>query len=392
MNAPDLSAIAPHCPPPPLRKIIHVDMDAFYASVEQRDRPELRGKPVAVGGLPEQRGAVAAASYEARQFGVHSATPSRIAIQKCPHLIFVKPRFAVYRQVSEQIRAIFQRYTDWVEPLSLDEAYLDVTLNKIHQPSATRIAEEIRQAILGETQLTASAGVSVNKFLAKMASGMNKPNGLTLIRPEEAEAFLADLAIERFYGVGVATTAKMHQLGIHTGADLKQWSEAALLEAFGKVGPFYYRIVRGQDDRPVNPNRIRKSVGVETSFLEDLGDRPSLLTALYALATELQHRLGEAQTQGRTLTLKVKYADYRQVTRSRTALTPFADLPTLIHQAEALLDLIEMEAQKVRLLGLSMSNLGQPPLNPATPDPVYRQLTLPLEGVGALDAETGFLG
>lgn len=385
MDVSDLAAIAPHRPPPPQRKIIHVDMDAFYASVEQRDRPELRGKPVAVGGLPEQRGAVAAASYEARQFGVHSATPSRLALQKCPHLIFVKPRFAVYRQVSEQIRAIFQRYTDWVEPLSLDEAYLDVTDNKIHQPSATRVAEEIRQAIWAETQLTASAGVSVNKFLAKMASGVNKPNGLTLIRPEEAEAFVAALAIERFYGVGVATAAKMHQLGIHTGADLKQWSEAALLEAFGKVGQFYYRIVRGQDERPVNPNRIRKSVGIETSFLEDLGDRPSLWAALHSLATELQHRLQDAQTQGRTLTLKVKYADYHQVTRSRTAPMPFADLPTLLHQAESLLDLVEIDAQKVRLLGLSMSNLGQPSLNPATPAPSYRQLTLPLEGMDSLD-------
>lgn len=370
----------------PVRKIIHVDMDAFYASVEQRDRPELRGKPVAVGGRPEKRGAVAAASYEARQFGVHSALPSRTAIQKCPHLIFVKPRFEVYRQVSQQIRAIFQRYTDWVEPLALDEAYLDVTTNKLDHPSATRIAQAIKQDILEETHLTASAGISINKFLAKMACGLNKPNGLTLIRPEDAEAFLEGLAIEKFHGVGTATAAKMHKLGIFTGADLKQWSELDLVSAFGKVGRFYYRIVRGQDDRPVNPNRIRKSVGVETSFSEDLGDRPAVLAALQAIATELQERLDEKQTRGRTLTLKVKYADYRQITRSHTAPTPFTDIDTLLHHAETLLNTLDLDLsqQKIRLLGLSLSNLNTP--TAPTPNPQYIQLTLPFQGSGAFEA------
>jgi len=360
---------------PPTRKIIHVDMDAFYASVEQRDRPELRGKPVVVGGRPEQRGAVAAASYEARAFGVHSAMPSRTAIQKCPHLIFVKPRFDVYREVSAQIRDIFHRYTDLVEPLSLDEAYLDVTENKQGQPSATLIAQEIRQAIYEEVHLTASAGISINKFLAKMASGINKPNGQTLILPQEAESFVEALPIGRFYGVGEATAAKMHRLGIQTGADLKQWSEDALVEAFGKVGHFYYRIARGQDDRSVNPNRIRKSIGVETSFFEDLGDRPSILTALDDITQELKERLDAKHACGRTLTLKVKYADYHQITRSRTVAAPLRDLLTLRQLAQELLDTTEVNQKPVRLLGLTVSNLGDSSPT-STPSNDYIQLTL----------------
>jgi len=359
----------------PLRKIIHVDMDAFYASVEQRDRPELRGKPVVVGGRPEQRGAVAAASYEARAFGVHSAMPSRTAIQKCPHLIFVKPRFDIYREVSAQIREIFHRYTDLVEPLSLDEAYLDVTENKQGMPSATLIAQEIRQTIYEDLHLTASAGISINKFLAKMASGMNKPNGQTLIPPDQAEAFVEALPIERFYGVGEATAAKMHRLGIQTGADLKQWTEDALVDAFGKVGHFYYRIARGQDDRPVNPNRIRKSIGVETSFFEDLRDRPSILAALDKIAQELKKRLDAKHACGRTLTLKVKYADYHQITRSRTVSHPLRDLPTLRLLAEELLETTEVNQKPVRLLGLTVSNLGDSPTN-SSPSDHYIQLTL----------------
>lgn len=361
-----------------IRKIIHIDMDAFYASVEQRDRPALRGKPVAVGGRPEQRGAVAAASYEARAFGVHSAMPSRTAIQKCPHLIFVKPRFDVYREVSQQIRAIFHRYTDLVEPLSLDEAYLDVTENKQGKPSATLIAEEIRQAIYEDLHLTASAGISINKFLAKMASGMNKPNGLTLIRPEEAETFVETLPIARFYGVGEATAAKMHRLGIQTGADLKQWTEDALVEAFGKVGHFYYRIARGQDDRPVNPNRIRKSIGVETSFFNDLRDRPSILAALEKIAEELKERLDTKQAYGRTLTLKVKYADYHQITRSRTAPEILRDLSSIQQLAEELLEMTEVEQKEVRLLGLTVSNLGDAGVEKKGDRPLetYIQLTL----------------
>lgn len=362
-----------------MRKIIHIDMDAFYASVEQRDNPHLRGKPVVVGGRPEKRGAVAAASYEARKFGIHSAMPSRTAIQKCPHLIFVKPRFDVYRAVSEQIRAIFLDYTELVEPLALDEAYLDVTENKQGKPSATLIAQEIKAAIAQQTHLTASAGISINKFLAKMASGMNKPDGLTLIRPEQAAEFVAQLPIEKFYGVGEATAAKMHRLGIRTGADLKDWTEDALVEAFGKVGRFYYRIARGEDDRPVNPNRTRKSVGVETSFFEDLGDRPAILAALDSLAQQLQDRLNDKHTRGRTLTLKVKYAGYQQVTRSRTVPEPLTDRDAILGLAIELLALTEAGQQKVRLLGLSITNLesgGDRPQSSPNPAETYIQLTL----------------
>ncbi|MEP0959983.1 DNA polymerase IV [Leptolyngbya sp. FACHB-1515] len=289
-----------------VRKIIHVDMDAFYASVEQRDQPRYRGKPLVVGGSPSKRGAVAAASYESRQYGIHSAMPSRTAYQKCPSLIFVPPRFEVYRSISQQIRSIFLDYTDLVEPLSLDEAYLDVTENKLGLPSATWIAQEIKQRIFEETQLTASVGVSINKFLAKIASGMNKPNGLFVITPDQAATFIEQLPIARFYGVGQVTAAKMHKLGIHTGADLKQWNEVDLVKQFGKVGSFYYRIARAQDDRPVQPHRLRKSIGAENSFDPDLSDRARILTELEALAQTLMQRVDQQQTWGRTLTFKVK--------------------------------------------------------------------------------------
>ncbi len=340
-----------------VRKIIHIDMDAFYASVEQRDEPRYRGKPLVVGGSPSKRGAVAAASYEARQFGIHSAMPSRTAYQKCPHLIFAQPRFDVYRAISEQIRDIFYRYTDWVEPLALDEAYLDVTQNKPGIPSATLIAQEIKQCIQTETQLTASAGVSINKFLAKIASGLDKPNGLFLIPPQEAEAFIAQLPIEKFYGVGEVTAAKMHSLGIFTGADLKQWSQADLVGKFGKVGLFYYKIARAKDDRPVQPNRIRKSIGAENSYDPDLGDRAAMLTALEEVAQTLKQRLDAKQTSGRTLTLKVKYADYQQITRSRTLVEPIADLSIILTLAEELLTLTDIDHKQVRLVGLTLSNL-----------------------------------
>lgn len=356
----------------PVRKIIHIDMDAFFASVEQRDAPCYRGKPVVVGGLPEQRGAVAAASYEARQYGIHSAMPSRTAYQKCPHLIFIKPRFDVYRAVSEQIRTIFYRYTDWVEPLSLDEAYLDVTENKPGIPSATLIAKEIKQCIFAETHLTASAGVSINKFLAKVASGMNKPNGLCLIPPEEAEAFVEQLPIEKFYGVGQVTATKMRRLGIGTGADLKQWSEEDLVQRFGKVGRFYYKIARAQDDRPVQPNRVLKSVGAENSFAPDLSDRVSILTALKAIAETLKRRLDSKQACGRTLTLKVKYADYQQITRSKTLPGPICDLDQIFSLAQELLGMTEVEQKQVRLLGLAVSNLN------SEVEEDYLQLTLEL--------------
>jgi DNA polymerase-4 len=340
-----------------MRKILHIDMDAFYASVEQRDFPEYRGKPLVVGGRPEQRGAVAAASYEARQYGIHSAMPARIAQQRCQHLIFASPRFEVYKQVSGQIRAIFHRYTDLVEPLSLDEAYLDVTVNTCDQPSALVLARQIKADILATTELTASAGVSVNKFLAKMASGQNKPDGLTLILPEQAEAFVAALPIEKFHGIGRVTAAKMHALGIATGADLRQWAEADLVRHFGKVGRFYYRVAQGQDDRLVNPNRIRKSIGAERSFSTDLTTLAAMTTALERVTQEVVCRLGEQHRRGHTLTLKVKYANYRQITRSRTFVAAIgAESPLGTWAQELLVEHLEREIP-VRLLGLTLSNL-----------------------------------
>ncbi|MEL6247910.1 MAG: DNA polymerase IV [Cyanobacteria bacterium J06627_15] len=341
-----------------LRKILHVDMDAFYASIEQRDHPEYQGKPLAVGGQPDKRGAVAAASYEAREFGVHSALPSRIARQRCPSLIFVKPRFEVYKTVSQQIRAIFLDYTDLVEPLSLDEAYLDVTENKLAIPRAVAIAQDIKQRIQQTTELTASAGVSINKFLAKTASGMNKPDGLTVILPEQASDFVAQLPIEKFHGIGPATATKMKQLEIHRGEELRAWSEADLVARFGKVGRYYYRIARGQDDRPVNPNRIRKSIGSEHSFAEDLTSLTQMRKALVTLAEEVQTRLQKAQRVGYTLTLKVKYANYQQITRSRTVAYPLQTRSDLLPLAETLLTHHVDKGRQVRLLGLTVANLA----------------------------------
>lgn len=341
------------------RKIIHIDMDAFYAAVEQRDHPPYRGQPIVVGGRPEQRGAVAAASYEARQYGIHSAMPARIAAQRCPQLIFVKPRFDAYRAVSQQIRAIFRRYTDLVEPLSLDEAYLDVTENKLGLASATAIARQIKQEIFDQTQLTASAGVSINKFLAKIASDLDKPNGLHLIAPTQAKAFVEGLPIQKFHGIGPATARKMAALGIHTGADLKQWPEAELTQRFGKAGRFYYLVARAQDDRPVNPNRIRKSVGAEQSFAEDLRDLTQMREQLSAIAQTVKDRLDHHQRYGHTLTLKVKYASYQQMTRSCTLAEPFGDRALIYNTAERLLLLHLDRQQAVRLLGISISNLAQ---------------------------------
>jgi len=342
---------------PSVRKIIHIDMDAFYASVEQRDHAAYRGKPIVVGGRPEQRGAVAAASYEARKYGIRSAMPSRVAHQRCPHLIFVKPRFEVYREVSQQIREIFFQYTDLVEPLSLDEAYLDVTENKQGIASAVAIAREIKQAIRTETQLTASAGVSINKFLAKIASDLDKPDGLHLIQPQEAAAFVETLPIEKFYGIGAATAAKMNALGIHTGADLKTWTKDALVNRFGRIGHYYYRAARGQDDRPVNPNRIRKSVGAEKSFATDLTQLEDMQAALKAIATSVENRLKRHQRCGHTLTLKVKYADYQQITRSHTGTDLLKDAADIYSLASKLLIDHCDRQKKVRLLGITISNL-----------------------------------
>ncbi|SMD32534.1 DNA polymerase-4 [Reichenbachiella faecimaris] len=340
-----------------IRKIIHIDMDAFYASVEQRDNPELKGKPVAVGGS-RSRGVVAAASYEARKFGIRSAMPSVTAFRKCPDIIFVKPRFEVYKEVSQIIRNIFFEYTDLVEPLSLDEAYLDVTNNKIGLPSATLIAEEIRKKIFDSTALTCSAGISINKFLAKTASDINKPNGMKLIKPEEAMAFIETLKVKDFFGVGKVTAEKMKRMGIHTGLDLKNKSLGFMTKNFGKSGSFYYNISRGIDDRPVNPNRIRKSVSIENTYDNDLSDISHIETELEKLSESLETRLAKNKIQGKTINIKIKYADFEQVTRSKTSqywLSKSTDYQPL--WKEILLD--ERLVQKpIRLLGLGLSNLN----------------------------------
>ena len=337
------------------RKIIHVDMDAFFASVEQRDNPSLRGKPVVVGGRPEKRGAIAAASYEARKFGIRSAMPSRLAAKRCPNLIFVSPQMEKYKQVSAQIRDIFGRFTDLVEPVSLDEAYLDVSVNFCNQPSAMEIARQIKRCILEETELTASAGVSNNKFLAKMASGIDKPNGLFLIRPEDAQEFVQGLPIHKFHGIGKATSQKMHQLGIYTGADLGEWLESDLVEQFGKTGRYFFKIAQGIDDRLVNPNRIRKSVGAERSFDPDLNDESEMRSHLFKLAQQLEQRLIAADQQGHTLTLKIKYSNYQQITRSRTIADEFQSTGDIYKVAKDLFESHRDPRQEVRLLGIAVA-------------------------------------
>ena len=339
------------------RKIIHIDMDAFYASVEQRDNSDLKGKPVAVGGSSD-RGVVAAASYEARKYGVHSAMPSKIAIRKCPHLIFVRPRFDVYSEVSRQIREIFLEYTDMVEPLSLDEAYLDVTNNKKGIPSATLIAKEIKSRILEATQLTASAGISINKFLAKTASDINKPDGITLIPPQNAIKFIEQLPVEDFFGIGKVTAKKMHDLGLYTGADMKQWTEVQLIKKFGKAGKYYHKIVRGIDNRKVNPNRIRKSVGAENTFSEDVTTREQAEVRLFKIADTLMTRMKKSDTWGKTITLKVKFSDFKVITRSKTVgywINTNQELSALIDE---LLDELDFSHIAIRLLGLSVTNLN----------------------------------
>ncbi|WP_286744026.1 DNA polymerase IV [Roseivirga sp. UBA1976] len=340
-----------------LRKIIHVDMDAFFASVEQNDNPELRGKPVAVGGSRE-RGVVAAASYEARKFGVRSAMPSALAYRKCPEIIFVTPRFERYKEVSMQIRSIFESYTDLIEPLSLDEAFLDVTHNKKAMASATLIAKAIKQEIKAKTGLTASAGISINKFIAKIASDYHKPDGLTLVGPEKVTLFLEQLPIEKFFGVGKVTAQKMKNLGIVDGKSLKAWSKEALMANFGKSGAFYYNIVRGNDERPVNPNRIRKSLGAENTFDHDLKEPTDLKMALDSIILTVYNRLKKADKWGKTLTLKVKFSDFRQITRSQTYEKPLATLEDIAQHTFSILDNIDPADFEigVRLLGVTLSN------------------------------------
>jgi DNA polymerase IV len=342
--------------PLPPRKILHIDMDAFYASIEQRDNDGLRGEPVAVGGS-SARGVVAAASYEARRFGVRSAMPSIIAKRKCPDLIFVKPRFEVYKQVSREIRAIFARYTPLIEPLSLDEAYLDVTENLKGMASATGIAKEIRAAIRAETGLTASAGVSYNKFLAKLASDEDKPDGLFVITPEMGPDFIEALPVAKFHGVGPATSAKMNRLGIHTGLDLRACDLPFLLKAFGKAGRFYYWIARGVDERPVRANRIRKSIGAETTFFEDLTSFEAMRDVLVELAAKVWLHCEVVRMRGRTVTLKVKYADFQIVTRGRTLPAAIACEEDLSEAGIKLLAPLMPPAKGIRLLGLTVSNL-----------------------------------
>lgn len=344
----------------PVRKIIHIDMDAFYASVEQRDNPDYRGKPIVVGGSPEGRGGVVAtASYEARKFGIRSAMPSKRAQQLCPHAIFVFPRFAAYKEVSERIRSIFRRYTDVIEPLSLDEAYLDVTEDKQNIGSAIEIAKQIKQAIKDELQLTASAGVSVNKFVAKIASDMNKPDGLTFIGPSSIEDFMERLPVEKFYGVGHVTAGKMKKLGLHTGADLKKLSEDDLVRLFGKSGRFYYKIVRGIDNREVEPHSETKSVGAEDTFPYDLTKLDEMNEELIKLAEKVHERLRKHQLKGRTITLKVKYSDFRQITRSRSISQPVDDVETILQTAQELLVATDPERDKIRLLGISVSGFRE---------------------------------
>lgn len=339
-----------------LRKIIHVDMDAFYASVEQMDNPELKGRPLAVGGS-EVRGVVSAASYEARKFGVRSAMSGVQAKRNCPDLIFVRPRFDRYKEISQKIRKIFHDYTDLVEPLSLDEAYLDVTQNKKGNPSATLIAEKIRQRIFEEVGLTASAGISVNKFVAKIASDYNKPNGQKTVNPDEVEVFLEGLDIKKFYGIGKVTTEKMYQHGIFTGKDLKSKSKEYLEQHFGKSGRFYYYIVRGIHNSEVKPNRVSKSVAAEHTFNENLTSEIFMVDKLERIASELEKRLRKYSISGKTVTLKIKYSDFTQQTRSKTLPYFISDKGLLFETAKELL-YQERLKESVRLLGISLNNLN----------------------------------
>lgn len=339
------------------RKIIHVDMDAFYASVEQRDNPDLKGKPVAVGGSKE-RGVVAAASYEARKFGVRSAMSSIMAYRNCPDIIFVPPRFDVYKEVSLQIRSVFKEYTDLIEPLSLDEAYLDVTINKKNMPYAMDVAAEIRQKIKEKTGLTASAGISYNKFLAKIASDHNKPDGFYVVTPKMAEKFIEQLPIEKFFGVGKVTAKKMHQKGIFTGLHLKKKTKNELTYWFGKAGSYYYHISRGIDNRGVNPNRIRKSLGAERTYEIDLNTKDALVSNLENVIEILLKRIEKSGISGKSLTLKAKYADFQQITRSKT-LNENLTSQQISEISFELLNSIPNIEKGIRLLGLQVSNFEQ---------------------------------
>jgi DNA polymerase IV len=359
-----------------IRKIIHIDMDAFFASVEQRDFPQYKNKPVVVGGSPQGRGVVAAASYEARKFGVHSAMPASRAVRLCPKAIFLKPRFDVYKQVSHQIREIFYEYTDLVEPLSLDEAYLDVTFNHVGNPSATLIAKEIKKKIREATGLIASAGISSSKFLAKIASDMDKPDGLYLIQPDEAEDFVESLEISKFHGVGKATQKKMELLGIYTGKDLKEWDEVDLVKEFGKSGHHYYRIARAIDLREVKPDRIRKSIGKERTFSEDVIDMEWIESFIRELSGKVASAMEKLDAEGKTVTLKIRYKNFETVTRSISVQHYLSSLDEISELALHLLKDTEAGRREVRLIGVTVSNLN---LNEAS---LGKQLEIPFPDRG----------
>ncbi len=340
-----------------MRKIIHIDMDAFFASVEQLDNPDLRGRPVIVGGDPGGRGVVAACSYEARRYGIHSAMSCARAHALCPQAIFVRPRRDRYRRISSRIMALFREYTELVEPLSLDEAFLDVTENKKGLPSATWIAEAIRWEIRRTTGLTASAGVSCNKFLAKVASDMNKPDGITVVTPDQARPFIRGLPVRKFYGVGRVTEKRMHAMGIRTGRDLERYSRDELVAVFGKAGNFFYDIVRGRDNRPVEPRRKRKSMGTETTLRQDIRDRAAMQAILDRQAEEVAAGLAARGLAGRTLTLKLRYQDFVTITRSTTPGCLFRNAGDIIARIPLLLAATEAGKRPVRLLGISIANL-----------------------------------
>jgi DNA polymerase-4 len=344
-----------------IRKIIHIDMDAFYASVEQRDNPEYRGKPVIVGGFPEGRGGVVAtASYEARKFGVRSAMPSKQASKLCPQAIFIRPRFEAYKAASQKIREIFHRYTDLVEPLSLDEAYLDVTMDKLGIGLALDIAAQIKKSIKEELDLTASAGVSVNKFVAKIASEIKKPDGLTFIGPSKITSFMESLPVEKFFGVGKVTAAKMKEMGMFTGKELKKYSVEELVKHFGKNGNFYYQIVRGIDDRQVEPNRETKSLSAEDTFPYDLTRLEDMNKELDKIAALVEQRLLHYGLKGRTVTLKIKFSDFKIITRSKSYPHPVNENGIIASTARQLLEETAPEGKQIRLLGISLSNFGEP--------------------------------
>lgn len=359
-----------------IRKIIHIDMDAFFASVEQLDNPELKQKPVIVGGDPLGRGVVAACSYEARRFGIHSAMPCGKAIKLCPHAVFIRPNKARYQEISEKIMAIFYEYTDLVEPLSLDEAFLDITENKKNVISATWLAEMIRKQIYQETGLTASAGVSFNKFLAKIASDLNKPNGIRVITPEESQAFVSKLPIGKFFGVGKVTEKKMWGLGIHTGGDLLKYQKFLLIKHFGKAGSYFYDIARGVDDRAVKISRKRQSIGTETTLREDISDLNDIQTILDQLAKKVETSLIRKECGGSTLTLKVRYSDFTTVTRSITLPHPLYTREEIVCHLPKLLQSTDAGVLKVRLLGITVSKLT----SKEKPGPYQLRLPFPLFG------------